>query len=238
MTDVVEMRVRKRDGRLEEVAFDKILGRVKKLGAEAQVVISFSALVAKIVDQLYDEIPTSKIDELTAEQCASMTTQHLDYGTLAARIVISNNQKDAVPTFSAAMLRLGGVRDVHGKPAPLLAGRYSEFIIKHRDALDAMAVPARDYLIDYFGFKTLERAYLMKVGGKCVETAQYMWLRVSVGIHAHSGRYGPSTFQDQGDLRSHVNEIFYACNAYTLQQCDAAAAAEFLFPAVDEEGQH
>jgi len=200
MTDVVEMRVQKRDGRLEEVAFDKILGRVKKLGAEAQVVISFSALVAKIVDQLYDEIPTSKIDELTAEQCASMTTRHLDYGTLAARIVISNNQKDAVPTFSAAMSRLGAVCDVHGEPAPLLAEKYQAFIAKHSGSLDAMIVPSRDYLIDYFGFKTLERAYLMKVNNRCVETAQYMWLRVSVGIHAHN--------EDEGEALIKVKETY------------------------------
>ena len=185
MADVHEMRVKKRDGSSEDVSFDKILNRVKKLGAEANITINFSALVMKIVDQLYDEIPTSKIDELTAEQCASMTAQHLDYGALAARIVISNSQKNAVKTFSEAMDKLYNVCDIHGKHTPLLAKQYYDFIVKHKDTLNAMILPLRDYLIDYFGFKTLERAYLMKVKGVCVETIQYMWLRVSVGIHGH-----------------------------------------------------
>jgi len=185
MTDVHEMRVSKRDGSLEDMSFDKILNRVKKLGAEAKITINFSALVMKIVDQLYDEIPTSKIDELTAEQCASMTAQHLDYGVLAARIVISNSQKNAVKTFSEAMDKLYNVCDIHGKHTPLLAKQYYDFIVKHKDTLNAMVLPSRDYLIDYFGFKTLERAYLMKVKGVCIETIQYMWLRVSVGIHGH-----------------------------------------------------
>ena len=101
MADVHEMRVKKRNGLLEDVSFDKILNRVKKLGSEAKVTINFSALVMKIIDQLYDEIPTSRIDELTAEQCAYMTTQHLDYGILAARIVISNSQKNIIIKFGS-----------------------------------------------------------------------------------------------------------------------------------------
>lgn len=185
MSSVNEMRVKKRNGELQDVAFDKILDRVKKLGSEAKVTINFSALVMKIVDQLYDGIPTSKIDELTAEQCASMTAHHLDYGTLAARIVISNNQKNADKTFTEAMGALYNVNDVHNKHSPLLAQFYFDFICKHSDALNSMVVTERDFLIDYFGFKTLERAYLIKVKGNCIETIQYMWLRVSVGIHGH-----------------------------------------------------
>ena len=185
MTDVHEMRVKKRNGLLEDVSFDKILNRVKKLGNEAKVTINFSALVMKIIDQLYDEIPTTKIDELTAEQCAYMTTQHLDYGTLAARIVISNSQKNIIIKFADVMDTLYNVHDIHKQHTPLLAEHYYKFICRNREALNEMIDHNRDYLIDYFGFKTLERAYLMKIGGNCVETIQYMWLRVSVGIHGH-----------------------------------------------------
>ena len=88
-----DMRVTKRDGELEDIAFDKILSRIKKLGQEAGIQINYSSLVMKVIDQLYDTIPTTKIDELTAEQCASMSTSNPDYGTLAARIVVSNHHK-------------------------------------------------------------------------------------------------------------------------------------------------
>ena len=185
MADVHEMKVKKRNGTLEDVSFDKILNRVKKLGSEAKVTINFSALVMKIIDQLYDEIPTSKIDELTAEQCASMTTQHLDYGTLAARIVISNSQKNVIIKFADVMDTLYNVHDIHKRHTPLIAKQYYDFICRNREALNNMVCHDRDFLIDYFGFKTLERAYLMKIDGKCIETIQYMWLRVSVGIHGH-----------------------------------------------------
>ena len=103
-----EMRVLKRDGTEQEVFFDKILQRVKKLGAEVvpPLVINYSHLVMKVIDQLYDKIPTFVIDELTAEQCASLTTKHLDYGTLASRIIVSNNHKTTTASFSAAMDQL------------------------------------------------------------------------------------------------------------------------------------
>jgi ribonucleoside-diphosphate reductase subunit M1 len=94
-----EMRVTKRNGELEDISFDKILNRVKKLGQEANIQINYSSLVMKVIDQLYDTIPTTKIDELTAEQCAVMATQHPDYGVLAGRIVVSNHQKNTISCF-------------------------------------------------------------------------------------------------------------------------------------------
>lgn len=93
MENINEMRVTKRDGQLEDIAFDKILARVKKLGQEVNIQINYSSLAMKVIDQLYDKIETAKIDELAAEQCASLSTNHPDYGTLAARIVVSNHQK-------------------------------------------------------------------------------------------------------------------------------------------------
>ena len=94
MDNTREMRVIKRNGELEDLSFDKILNRIKVLGLEAGIHINYQSLVIKVIDQLFDKIPTSKIDELTAEQCAVMTTNHHDYATLAGRIVISNHQKN------------------------------------------------------------------------------------------------------------------------------------------------
>jgi ribonucleoside-diphosphate reductase alpha chain len=179
-----ELCVLKRDGKTEDIAFDKILNRVKKLGnMSPPLKVNYSQLVMKVIDQLYDNINTSKIDELTAEQCASLCTKHPDYGELASRIIISNNHKNTLNSFYESMKILNENLDVNGNPSSLLHWQVWSIIEEHKDELDAMPVYDRDYLIDYFGFKTLERAYLMRVNKKVIERTQHMWLRVSVGIH-------------------------------------------------------
>jgi len=178
-----DMRVKKRDGQLEDIAFDKILNRVKKLGQEANIQINYPSLVMKVIDQLYDTIPTTKIDELTADQCASLSTQHPDYAILAARVVISNQQKNTEASFVKVMEGLYSFCDSNGKHAPLLSHDTWNIILKNKEELESMLVHERDYLIDYFGFKTLERAYLFRINDIIVERIQHMWLRVSVGIH-------------------------------------------------------
>ena len=115
------MRVTKRNGDLEEIAFDKILIRIKKLGQEANININYQQLVMKVIDQLYDTIPTTKIDELAAEQCASLSTLHPDYGILAGRIIVSNHQKNTDFIFSNVMLELYNFSDIHGKHNPLVS---------------------------------------------------------------------------------------------------------------------
>ena len=182
---VHEMSVIKRNGQHEDVSFDKILKRVKKLGAEAKPPISlnYSKLVMEVIDQLYSGIPTSVIDELTAEQCASLCTKHPDYGTLASRVIVSNNHKNTVSSFSDTMSMLYNFKDVHGKNIPIIHEGLWSVAQKHKDAIDGMIDYSRDYEIDYFGFKTLERAYLMRVDNKVVERPQHMWMRVSIGIH-------------------------------------------------------
>lgn len=180
-----ELCVLKRDGKLEEVAFDKILNRVKKLGnMTPSLQVNYSQLVMKVIDQLYHKINTSKIDELTAEQCASLCTKHPDYGELASRISVSNNHKNTLGSFYETMKLLYNYHDVNGKHIPILHEDTWRVIESNKDELDAMLVYDRDYLIDYFGFKTLERAYLMRVNKKVVERTQHMWLRVAIGIHA------------------------------------------------------
>jgi ribonucleoside-diphosphate reductase alpha chain len=183
MDSSTEMRVTKRDGELQEVAFDKILERVKKLGQEAGIHINFSSLVMKVIDQLYDKIPTAKIDELAAEQCASLSTNHPDYATLAARIIISNHQKNTDVVFSNVMKTLYDFTDSKGENKPLVSQKLWNFTQQYSEELNTMIDHERDFLIDYFGFKTLERAYLFRVNNTIVERPQHMWMRVAVGIH-------------------------------------------------------
>jgi ribonucleoside-diphosphate reductase alpha chain len=178
-----DMRVTKRDGNLEEVAFDKILSRVKKLGQEVGIQINYQQLVIKIIDQLYDTISTTKIDELLAEQCASMSTLNPDYGTLASRIVVSNHQKNTEPSFLKIVNILYNFKSIHGKQMPLLSDNLFNFTSEYIKEIEDMIDYDRDYLIDYFGFKTLERTYLIRVGTKVIERPQHMWMRVAIGIH-------------------------------------------------------
>ena len=177
------MRVIKRNGDLEEIAFDKILNRIKKLGLEANINVNYSSLTMKVIDQLYDKIHTTKIDELTADHCISLSTHHPDYANLAGRIVISNHQKNTSPSFSEVMKQLYYFYDIHGEHSPIVSQELWEMVSSHRELFDEMVRHERDYLIDFFGFKTLERAYLCKVNNIIVERPQYMWMRVAIGIH-------------------------------------------------------
>lgn len=173
-----EMQVEKRDGSYENVAFDKILNRVKILGKENKLSnINYSGLIMKVIDQLYDKIPTSAIDELTAVQCASMSTTHYDYYTLAGLIVISNYQKNSNASFYKC------VEYLYIHTSGLISETYFKIVEKHKDYFESIIVDNRDKLIDFFGFKTLERAYLMKKNNVIVERIQHMWLRVSIQIH-------------------------------------------------------
>ena len=177
-----EMRVRKRCGELATVEFDKILRRLKTLG-NTDIKINYTALTMKVIDQLFDGISTTKIDELSAEQCASMASLHHDYNTLAGRIVVSNHHKNTEPSFAKVMSDLYNFKDKHGLYSPLVSEQLYQVVQSVGQELDQWCDFSMDYLIDYFGFKTLERSYLMKINGKTVERPQHMWLRVAIGIH-------------------------------------------------------
>jgi ribonucleotide reductase alpha subunit len=181
--DEDEMYVTKRNGKQEIVSFDKILTRIKKLGKEANIKLNYTNLGMKVIDQLYSGISTTKIDELSAEQCASMASIHPDYNTLAGRIIVSNHHKNTDTEFSVVMQKLYDYRDKHNKHVPLVTPEFIEIVHMYKDELNSMCDYERDYLIEYFGFKTLERAYLFQVDRKIVERPQHMWLRVAVGIH-------------------------------------------------------
>jgi ribonucleotide reductase alpha subunit len=181
--DSTEMKVTKRNGDLEDLAFDKILNRIRNLGKEVDIHINYQSLIMKVIEQLYNKIPTSKIDELAAEQCATMSTNHPDYATLAGRIVVSNHQKNTDSCFSKVMNDLYQFKDISNKTKPLISDEFHQFVSYHKTTLDEMIVDNRDYLIDYFGFKTLEKTYLFRINNKVVERPQHMFLRVAIGIH-------------------------------------------------------
>ena len=178
-----EMNVTKRNGQLETVSFDKILKRIKTLGQEVDIKLNYTALVMKVIDQLFDGIPTPKIDELSAEQCASLASTHPDYNILAGRIVVSNHHRNTSDSFSKVIRQLYGYLDKQGKSSPLVSDQLSSIVEENSEFLDGLCDYQRDYLFDYFGFKTLERSYLMKINGSIVERPQHMWLRVAIGIH-------------------------------------------------------
>ena len=178
-----EMYVTKRNGNIEIVSFDKILKRIKNIGQEINMKMNYTSLAMKVIDQLYDKISTTKIDELSAEQCASMSSIHPDYNVLAGRIIVSNHHKNTDSAFTVVMHQLYHFMDKHGSQSPLISEELYNISQKYAEQLDALCDYSRDHLIDYFGFKTLERAYLMKIHGKIVERPQHMWLRVSIGIH-------------------------------------------------------
>ncbi len=181
-----EMKVCKRDGKLENIAFDKILKRVKNIGKECNIKLNFTSFVMKVIDQLYDGITTTQIDELTAEQCASLNIQHPDYNILASHIIISNYHKNTNSSFFSVMEKLYNFHDIHNKHYPLITKEFFDIVSQNKSEFDNMIINERDYLFDYFGFKTLERAYLMKYNNKPIERPQHLWLRVAICIHGNN----------------------------------------------------
>ena len=164
--------------------FDKITARVRKLCYGLSDLVDPVKVAMRVIEGLYDGVTTSELDNLAAEIAATLTTTHPDYAKLAARISVSNLHKNTKKSFSETMKDLYEyVNPRTGKKAPLVADDVFEVIQKHADTLDSMIIYNRDFGYDYFGFKTLERSYLLKLNGKIVERPQHMLMRVSVGIH-------------------------------------------------------
>ncbi|GAQ89121.1 ribonucleoside-diphosphate reductase complex [Klebsormidium nitens] len=179
------MYVIKRDGRKEAVHFDKITARIRKLSYGLNPEHCEPVLVAqKVTTGVYTGVTTSELDELAAETAASMTAKHPDYAQLAARIAVSNLHKNTKKSFSDTIKDMYyHVNNRSGLKAPLIADDVFEVIMKNKERLDSVIIYDRDFEYDYFGFKTLERSYLLKVNGKVVERPQHMLMRVAVGIH-------------------------------------------------------
>ncbi|TDU43273.1 ribonucleoside-diphosphate reductase alpha chain [Gelidibacter sediminis] len=180
------MYVVKRDGRKEPMMFDKITARVRKLCYGLNELVDPVKVAMRVIEGLYDGVTTSELDNLAAEVAATMTTAHPDYARLAARISVSNLHKNTKKTFSEVMHDLYVyVNPRTNKKAPLLADDVYDVIMANREKLDSTIIYNRDFGYDYFGFKTLERSYLLKLNGKIAERPQHMLMRVAVGIHGN-----------------------------------------------------
>ena len=178
------MFVVKRDGRKEPIMFDKITARIRKLNYGLNPLVDPVRVAMRVIEGLYDGVTTSELDNLAAEIAATMTTTHPDYAKLAARISVSNLHKNTKKSFSETMTDLYEyVNPRTGKKAPLLSDEVHKIIQKNADKLDSSIIYNRDFGYDFFGFKTLERSYLLKLNGNIVERPQHMLMRVSIGIH-------------------------------------------------------
>jgi ribonucleoside-diphosphate reductase alpha chain len=178
------MFVLKRDGRNEPVMFDKITARVRKMCYGLNKLVDPVKVAMRVIEGLYDGVTTSELDNLAAETAATMTVQHPDYARLAARIAVSNLHKNTKKSFSEVMTDLYNyVNPRTGKKAPLVSDEVYKVIMDNSAKLDSTIIYNRDFGYDYFGFKTLERSYLLKLNGEIVERPQHMLMRVSIGIH-------------------------------------------------------
>lgn len=190
------MNVIKRDGRKEPIMFDKITARVRKLCYGLNELVDPVKVAMRVIEGLYDGVTTSELDTLAAEIAATLTTAHPDYARLAARISVSNLHKNTKKTFSEVMTDLYTyVNPRTGKKAPLLSDEVYKIIMDNADELDSTIIYNRDFGYDYFGFKTLERSYLLKLNGQIAERPQHMLMRVSIGIHLNDLAAAKETYE-------------------------------------------
>eukprot|EP01036_Dinobryon_divergens_P059979 gene59979-79990_t len=179
------MYVVKRDGRQEKCSFDKITSRINKLcyGLDPNHVDA-NVISQKVVQGVYKGVTTIELDELAAQTAASLATRHPDFSVLAARISVSNLHKQTSKVFSDVVEILH--KNIHpktGQESALVSDAFYETVMKHKDYLNSVIIYDRDYNYDYFGFKTLERSYLMSCNKKVIERPQHMIMRVCIGIH-------------------------------------------------------
>ena len=171
------MKVQKRDGSYETVSFDKVLRRIQNLSEDLS--INSYEIAQKICNRIYDGVKTSELDELTAMSCSSLVADSPDYDKLGSRIMISNHQKKTSPSFSET------IEILYNNAFKLISDELYDIVKKHKDKLNSYIDYNRDFLFDFFGFKTLERAYLIKIGDRIVERPQHMFMRVALGIHGN-----------------------------------------------------
>jgi len=178
----LSMQVVKRDGRSEEVSFDKVLERIRR--ASDALSVNPTAIAQKVLGQIYNGVKTTELDELTSQLATGLSTVHPDYGTLAARISISNHHKNTEPSFSKVIMALANqTMPKTGEALSYISQELIDTVTAYGSLIDNTIIHDRDYLFDYFGFKTLEKSYLLKdASGKIVERPQHMWMRVSLAL--------------------------------------------------------
>ena len=176
------MRVKKRNNEEEDVSFDKVKRRLSLLSNDLNYV-DIDMVSQMVISRIYDGVKTSELDELAAQICSNHVTEHPDYGILASKLIISNHQKKTSPSFSETMTILYNAIDKHNKHNPLISEDLYNTIMANKEKLNDIIDYSRDFNIDYFGFKTLERSYLLRVDNKPIERPQDLFMRVSLGIH-------------------------------------------------------
>ena len=190
------MYVVKRDGRREPVMFDKITDRIRILCYSLSDLVDPVKVAMRVIEGLYDGVTTSELDNLAAETAASMTVTHPDYAQLAARIAVSNLHKNTKKSFSETIIDLYNYTNPRtGLKSPLISDEVYQVIMDHSERLDSIIIYNRDFNYDYFGFKTLERSYLLKLDGAIVERPQHMLMRVSIGIHLNDIESAIETYE-------------------------------------------
>jgi ribonucleoside-diphosphate reductase alpha chain len=178
------MYVVKRDGRRESIKFDKVTARIQKLCYGLDPMVDPIPVAMKVIEGIYEGVTTQQLDELAAETAASFTVRHPDYALLASRIAVSNLHKSTLKSFSKTMENLYNYIDPKtGERASLIADDVYQIVMDNAELLDSTIIYDRDFGYDFFGFKTLERSYLLKTHGKITERPQHMLMRVAVGIH-------------------------------------------------------
>jgi len=178
------MHVIKRNGKTESIKFDKVTARIEKLSYSLSPLVNPIDVAKKVIEGIYAGVPTTELDNLAAETAASLSTRHPDYAILASRIAVSNLHKNTIKSFSETMKNLYLYVDKkNGKKTPLIADDVWQVIEENAELLDSTIIYDRDFAFDYFGFKTLEKSYLLKIDGKIVERPQHMFMRVALGIH-------------------------------------------------------
>lgn len=193
------MSVKKRNGELEAVSFDKVITRIGKMAqGDGQLKplenVNIYHVAQKVCSRIYDGVKTSELDDLASQICSSLTLDHPDYGKLAARIVISNHQKNTSPSFSETIGIMYHNTDEDGNKHNLVSDEVYEVVEKNKEKLNDVIRYERDFSFDYFGFRTLERGYLMKTNQKIVERPQHMIMRVALGIHGHDVKDAIETY--------------------------------------------
>ena len=177
------MHVIKRNGDKEEVSFDKILFRLKKVSNGLNV--NIHEIAQTVCSRIHDGVKTFELDDFAAQLCSSMILEHPDYGILGSRLIISNHQKQTSPSFSETINQLYDNYDFENNHYPLVSKELYDVVQENKVKLNSYIDYERDFLIDYFGFKTLERAYLLRKNDKILERPQHMWMRVAIGIHGY-----------------------------------------------------
>ncbi|MCR9204536.1 MAG: ATP cone domain-containing protein, partial [Halobacteriovoraceae bacterium] len=173
-----------RSGEKEPIKFDKITQRIEQLGSDLDERVDPSQIAQKVIEGIYDEITTRELDQLAAETAAYLSTKHPDYSKMAGRIAVSNLHKETRGCFSENIKAMYAyVNPNTGEHAPVISKELHDVVMEHAERLDKAVVDSRDFEYDYFGFKTLERSYLLRMNGVIVERPGQMLLRVSVGMH-------------------------------------------------------